>query len=221
MLFYKKLTKDKIIVIFIRISLLIAILGGIYESNWISLLVTFITLILSFIPKFFIKKYNINLPSLLQIFIIFFIYFSLFLGEVKSFYIKFWWWDSFLHLFSGIALGFAGFLIMYILYKTDKIKTNPILVSILSFCFALSICAIWEIFEFGMDKIFNLNMQKSKFFSSSELGLKDTMIDLIMGTFGALFSSISGYIFIKTKRFPFFGNIFYDFKKQNKKLFKN
>jgi hypothetical protein len=53
----------------------------------------------------------------------------------------------------------------------------------------LSIGALWEIFEFLMDSLFGLNMQKS--------GLIDTMWDLIVDALGALVISILGYLYLK------------------------
>lgn len=59
----------------------------------------------------------------------------------------------------------------------------------IAFCFALAMGALWEIFEFAMDQIFGLNMQKS--------GLVDTMTDLIVDTVGALIGAISGFFWLK------------------------
>ena len=78
---------------------------------------------------------------------------------------------------------------LFILYNTNKIKAEPFTIAIFSFSFALAIGTIWEIFEFGIDNFFGLNMQKS--------GLVDTMWDLIVNSFGALFTSIIGFIYLK------------------------
>ncbi len=138
-IFLSKMDKQKIFVGLIRLSLVIAILGSIYELNWMALFVSSLALILSFIPWLLNKKYDVALPNSIQLFIILFIYASLFLGELREFYFRFWWWDSLLHLLSGIALGFAGFLIMYILFKTGKFKANPAFIALFAFCFALTL----------------------------------------------------------------------------------
>ena len=39
-----------------------------------------------------------------------FIFFSVYLGSVRGYYGKFWWWDVALHTSSGFILGIAGFL---------------------------------------------------------------------------------------------------------------
>ena len=55
-----------------------------------------------------------------------------------------------LHSGSHMALGFIGFLILFTLFEEKKISAKPITIAIFSFCFALAIGAIWEIFEFAM-----------------------------------------------------------------------
>jgi hypothetical protein len=188
--FLKKI--DKSIRAFIRASLIISIGIEIYSQNWLTLFISFIALILTFLPDYFEKKYEINLPRSFELSVLFFIYLSLYLGEIYQFYFKFWWWDLFLHLFAAINLGLIGFLIMIYLYRDKKLRANPLLICIFAFSFAVAIGAIWEIFEFFLDQTFNLNMQKS--------GLLDTMSDLIIDSFGAFISSAYGYIYLKTKK---------------------
>lgn len=50
----------------------------------------------------------------------------------------------------------------------------------------MAIGGIWEIFEFAMDQVFGMNMQKS--------GLIDPMWDLIVDALGPLFSVTTGYL---------------------------
>lgn len=218
--------KQKIIIGFIRISLVLAIFGSIYEINWMSLFVSFLALILSFSPEFVHKKYNLWLPNFLQLFIILFIYAGLFLGEVRSFYIKLWWWDSLLHLLSGVALGFAGFLLIYILHRAHKFHSSPILLATFAFCFAVALGVIWEIFEFFMDQFLSLDMQKSRNlcevgapYCDTRLGVRDTMIDLILDSIGALYASVTGFLFLKKKQTSFFGDLINEFEDKNKGLF--
>jgi len=213
--------KYKLLITIIRISLILAILGSIYERNWINIFLGFLTLILTFAPSFISKKYKIYLPIFLQFFIVAFIYAGLFLGEIHNFYFRFWWLDSVLHLLSGIALGFVGFLIIYILYKTDRFRAEPILIAIFAFSFAMSLGGVWEIFEFLMDEFLNTNMQKARdLCCGSRVGVIDTMMDLILDAIGAIIASIVGYLLIKGKNVYFFGNIVKDFEEHNERLFK-
>lgn len=218
--------RQAIIISSIKIFLVLAVLGSIYELNWMSLFVSSLSLALSFSPDLLRRRYRITLPRFFQFFIICFIFAGLFLGEARSYYIKYWWWDDLLHLLSGAALGFAGFLIVYILRKTGKLKTSAFLTALFAFCFALALGAIWEIFEYLMDKFFYLDMQKAKnlcppgaVFCDTRLGVADTMSDLILDLVGALYASIAGFFYLKKKSRYFFHELIKEFEEKNKHLF--
>ncbi|MDD3244947.1 MAG: hypothetical protein PHU47_02240 [Candidatus ainarchaeum sp.] len=194
---------QKYITYFIVLTLIIALIVEFANKRWDFFFVTILATILIFIPYFFQKRYRIYLPSELQLAIILFIYAGVFLGEVQNFYFRYWWWDSLLHVFSGFALSLIAFGVMYVLYKTEKIKTSPVFICVIIFSISLAFGAIWEIFEFGMDSVFGTNMQKSRDLCPNEgycntrLGVIDTMIDFILDAIGALFASILGYIYLK------------------------
>jgi uncharacterized membrane protein YjdF len=60
---------------------------------------------------------------------------------------------------------------------------NPGFVALFAFVFAIALGTLWEIFEFAMDQIFGLEMQKPMFGDPS--GLTDTMWDMIVNAIGA------------------------------------
>ncbi|MBU0466864.1 MAG: hypothetical protein KJ718_02270 [Nanoarchaeota archaeon] len=196
----------------IRAILLIAFAFSIYEKRWALLFMISLNFLITFLPKLFEKKYRVNIPIEFETLILLFAFASLFLGEVRDYYVRYWWWDAVLHVGSGVALGFAGFIILYVLYKGNKINARPITIVLFSFCFAMAIGAVWEIFEFGMDQIFGLNMQKS--------GLIDTMWDLIVDGLGAIFASVVGYIYLKRGEVFFIDKIIKRFVRDNSSLFK-
>ncbi|MBU4536467.1 hypothetical protein KJ603_00305 [Patescibacteria group bacterium] len=86
---------------------------------------------------------------------------------------------------------------------------SPIFVSIFAFSFAIALGVIWEIFEFSVDNVFGVNMQKS--------GLVDTMKDLTLDVIGAFFISFLGYFYLKYKKNNFVSKLINKFLKQNHK----
>ena len=72
--------------------------------------------------------------------------------------------------------------------ESVELQLRPRFVALFAFTFSIGMGALWEIFEFSMDQLFNLNMQKS--------GLIDTMWDLIVDTAGALFISLVGWSYL-------------------------
>ena len=59
-------------------------------------------------------------------------------------------------------LGFFGLMVVTILNRDDHVvvQLSPFFVALFAFCFAVSIGALWEIYEFSFDGILGLNMQK-------------------------------------------------------------
>ena len=182
----------KFLVNFLRLTLIAAAVLAIIYGSWFNLLIIVITLVFTFLPHLVEKKYKIYIPLDFEFVIIFFVYASLFLGEVRGFYGRFWWWDIFLHTFSAIAFCFLGFIAFFLLFKAEKIKTRPVWIAIFSFCFSVTIAVLWEIFEFIMDQAFGLNMQKN--------GLYDTMGDLISASVSSLLVTAVGYIYLKSNQ---------------------
>jgi hypothetical protein len=175
----------------LQIILLIGLVLSIYEHRWLIAFLVAGILILTVLPTALGKRFAVYIPPEFELLAILFIFASLFLGEVRGYYVKFWWWDVLLHAGSGFLLGIMGFLLVYVLNQEEKIQLHmkPPFVALFSFTFALAIGSIWEIFEYSMDSLFGLNIQKS--------GLVDTMWDLIVDAAGALVIAVLGYWYMK------------------------
>jgi hypothetical protein len=202
---------DWIIATIIRVSIIILMITSAYSRDWTIFFLSALVLFLTFFPKMVKRKWKLELPSELEILIVLLLYTGVILGDIKGYYLKFWWWDILLHGVGGLALGFTGFLMMFTLYELHKVKANPGVVVFFSFCFAMAAGALWEIFEFAMDSSFGFNMQRS--------GLVDTMADLIVDALGALFASLVGYIYLKGKKTRIFEGLLRRFVEKNPHLF--
>ena len=71
-------------------------------------------------------------------------------------------WDTVLHTLNGFLMAAIGFALVDILNRNKKIsfQLSPAFLAVVAFCFSMTIGVIWEFFEFGMDQIFHLDMQK-------------------------------------------------------------
>lgn len=178
-----------VIINFLRLTLIVAIITSVFYKNWSNTAIAFLNLIITFLPSWFEKKYKIYIPLDFEFVITLLVYASLYLGEIRKFYVYFFWWDTLLHFIYAIAFACIGFIMLFILFQTNKIRSKPFWIGIFTFCFSVSIGVLWEIFEFIMDQTFGFNMQKS--------GLRDTMWDLITNSAGAALTSFIGYLYIK------------------------
>lgn len=207
----KKHPKRSILTSVLLFTLLIALIEALRLQIWVSVLTIVVISALIFLPMIIGKWSKIDIPIVLEIFSVLFIYATLFLGELKNYYVKFWWWDILVHTSSALMFGLIGFIILYVLYKTGKIKTNPKTIAMFAFAFALSIGALWEIVEFSMDRYIGTTMQGNS--------LKDTMLDLIVDSLGALFSAVMGYLYLKNESGIVVKPVVKEFKKDNPKFF--
>ncbi|MCQ2422474.1 MAG: hypothetical protein MJ064_05705 [Lachnospiraceae bacterium] len=158
------------------------------------------------LPTFLARKLRFELPMALYGMYIIFLYCAIFLGEVRSFYYVIPFWDSILHAFSSLMLGFFGFMAITVLLRDEHIvmSLSPIFTAVFAFCFALSIGTIWEIYEYVFDGILGLNMQKFMTVDGTLLighaALADTMKDIIIDAIGALTATVIGSIANKYDR---------------------
>ena len=151
-----------------------------------------------YIPSLLEKRFRVLIPNTMYLMFLLFIFASIFLGQFLDFYYYIPYWDIILHTFSGLFLGTVGFSLVNLLNKMHKISMNPVFVCIFAFCFAVSLGVIWEIYEFTVDGLLGMNMQKFALGNGTPLigraALCDTMEDLIVDCLGALFTAIIGYI---------------------------
>ena len=170
------------------------------DERWLSLFLVTLIILTLFAPIIFRKRMEMEIPVEFHITAVLFTFASLYLGEVHSFYYRFWWWDIMLHATAGLLMGVLGFLLVYILNESKQIELHlsPGFIALFAFLFAVTIGTMWEIFEFSMDQLFGTNMQKPMLDDPS--GLTDTMWDMIVNAVGALFISLFAWWYMKTKQ---------------------
>ena len=202
------------ITLVIQLILLLGLVLSLLQGNWLNSAVILGISLLTLLPVVTKRRFNVFIPPEFELIAILFIFLSLFLGEVHGYYFRFQWWDKVLHLGSGFLLGILGFLLVFVLNEDGDVDLHlsPRFVAVFAFAFAVALGAIWEIFEFSMDSLFGLNMQKS--------GLVDTMWDLIVDTVGAIAISTFGYLYMRVGTDSFLERWIDGFIRDNPGMFK-
>lgn len=190
------------------LELLLSLLNAHYSLAFIA----GITLLLSLAPVLFADRFKIQLPVHFFAGIVLFIFGTVYLGEAFDFYEKYWWWDVLLHGGSAVGFGLIGFIFVFILFEGDKYAAPHWALALIAFCIAITIGAVWEVFEFAMDQVFGMNMQKS--------GLIDTMWDLIVDIIGAGIGAASGFGYLKGRDRRGLPGIIGEFVAKNRRLFR-
>jgi hypothetical protein len=208
--------------ILVRVLLLMMLVEWIVlliEQRWLSAFLVTLIIATLLSPVIFRKKMEMEIPAEFHIAAVVFIFASLYLGEIQDFYHRFWWWDIALHSSAGLLMGIVGFLLVYLLNESKRIDLHmtPFFISLFTFSFAVTIGTLWEIFEYTMDQLFSLNMQKPMMGDPS--GLTDTMWDMIVNAMGAFIISFMGWWYLKRKRTFFVKDWIRSFIVRNPRLF--
>lgn len=159
---------------------IVSLTRGDYEAAGIAT----IGLALSVVPQLIIRKLNLRLPLLYELVVLGFIVASVMLGEFFGAYDRFGWWDSMLHLSSGVIIGYIGYMILFTLYHQNKLQVSASIIAFLTFSVSMMIAALWEVFEFAVDEILGATMQR---------GNTDTMIDIVLAMLGSLIATLAAY----------------------------
>ena len=152
----------------LRLIVLATLVSSVIRSEYESAFICLLVLVLFMLPFFIQQNFGIELPSTLEIIILLFIFAAEILGELECYFITFPYWDSMLHTTTGFLCAATGFALIDILNRNSRIKfeLSPIYVALAAFCFSMTVGVLWEFFEFGMDRIFHMDMQKDTVVSS-------------------------------------------------------
>ncbi len=219
-----------------RLLILGIMILQIFNGNFENVFLCILTLFLMILPSVVQATFKVEFPSLLEVIILCFIFAAEILGEISAFYIKFPYWDTILHTLNGFLCAAIGFSLVDIMNRENRIRfeLSPLFMAITAFCFSMTIGVLWEFFEFGVDSLCGLDMQKdtvitaihSTFLDPTksnhcvdivniqevvidgqllgvngylDIGLVDTMYDMIVNFIGAFLFSILGYIYVKRR----------------------
>jgi hypothetical protein len=207
-------------VVIVTTSIMCVELGFLlWNAQWLNALLVIAIVLLVAGPSVLGARLPVVIPAEIHVLAVIFIFSALFLGEVRGYYEQIWWWDIALHTSSGFLLGIVGFLLVFVLNENKRVHLHmrPRFVALFAFLFAVTIGALWEIFEFAMDGFFGMNMQKPMLGDDS--GLTDTMFDLIVDSVGALVISGLGWSYMHRKKQSFVGSWIRTFIARNPRLF--
>ena len=214
----------------LRLLVIVMLVLQLLNRNYENVFLCGLTLLLLVVPSFVQVTFKVELPTVLEIIILIFIFAAEILGEISEFYLLFPFWDTVLHTLNGFLAAAIGFSLVDLLNRSEKLafSLSPVFTAIVAFCFSMTIGVVWEFFEFGMDQLAGLDMQKdtvihairsvnldpegrnvpyvidditSAAVNGKELGLGgyldigliDTMQDLIVNFIGAAVFSVIGF----------------------------
>ena len=224
----------------LRLLVILTLVAQFFNRNFENVFFCVLSLVLFLLPTALERQLQIDLPNVLEIIILLFIFSAWILGEVQTYYTIFPYWDTMLHTLNGFLCAAIGFSLVDLLNRHDRISLSlsPAYMAIVAFCFSMTVGVLWEFFECSMDLIFQQDMQKDTIVNTIssvmldptgsqraqairdisdvivvsggeeislglggylDIGLLDTMEDLLVNFIGAVVFSIVGYFYVKNR----------------------
>lgn len=144
-------------------AVIVCLLGWkVFRRQWGHAGLCVLTLALFSIPTLG-ELVHLSFPPLLEVIITLFAAGANIGGEMFALYLRFPWWDSALHLLWGFLGAVFGYAFLRMAQK-QELTLLAALMGALGFSAFTSVC--WEFFEYFMDVVFHMDMQKSVWFDS-------------------------------------------------------
>lgn len=175
------------------------------------------------VPLFISRKFKCYIPNFITILLYIFIFMHFILGEIYRAYDHILLYDKFLHTFVGHGiLPFLSLSIVWLFNNSEdgKVKLSPFFVVLFTFCFTLTLEYLWEIVEYGCDRLIGLNMQRWQDSIVETLpngdtvhsvpwgnAIADTMGDMIVNVVGSFVMCVIIYVSMKKKPDWFKGKV--------------
>ena len=179
----------------LRIAVIVTMVLQFLNRNYENVFLCLLTLLLLVLPGFLQMTFRIELPKVLEIIILVFIFSAEILGEINEFYLKFPYWDTVLHTMNGFLAAAIGFSLVDLLNRNKKVgmSLSPIRSVALNtegHNVTVNISGITET---------AVNGQVLPIDGYLDVGLFDTMEDLLVNFIGAVVFSVIGYFYIKNR----------------------
>lgn len=166
------------------LALRIIILGwgvyGLFHGSVVEFLEAIFAIIFTHLWDFFQifgkKSFIIEVEASTQTMLTLFIFIAVCVGSTLNNRTTFEHFDIVTHCASGVLSAWFGYDFANIIYR-KRGDLGPAMSALFSLAFALSIAVGWEIYEFSMDKLYGMTLQK---------GNTDTMVDFISCAIGAV-----------------------------------
>lgn len=174
----------KILWIALRIIILAWGVYGLLHGSVVEFLEAIFAIIFTHLWDFFQifgkKSFIIEVDYLAQTMLNIFIFIAVCVGTTLNNRTTFEHFDLVTHFGSGFLSAWFGYDFANIVYR-KRGDLGPAMSSLFSLSFALSIAVGWEVYEFTMDKLYKMTLQR---------GNDDTMIDFIACAIGAVLAML-------------------------------
>jgi len=187
----------------IRILIIIFIFLELQSDRGLILYLYILVFLLTFIPSIIQRMFSVSLPFEFEFIFLLFLLATLSFENILT--------GFFVQLVLGMFFGFVGFFIMYILYHNSKIKSSHYLFALISFCIAVSLGAVWEVFRYALMVLVEARI--------GDMSIDYAPQGLIITMLGAVIVLIPGYFYLRYGEGKVTNRLLSSFRRKNPKLF--
>lgn len=193
----------------LRALVLVTLVRSAFLGHYEHMMLCVLTLVLLLVPSLIEHTLDIELPDLLESIILLFIFAAEILGEIDAFYIRIPFWDTILHTTWGFLCAGIGFALFDILNRSDssKIKFG---VDMQKDTLVQTINTVWLDPTNSNVTIPVRDIVSTQITLASgeviqipggylDIGIHDSMADLIVNLIGALVFAVIGFAYVKTR----------------------
>ena len=145
----------------LRILVIVMMVRCFFLGEYENVALCVLSLVLFLVPALAEEGLNIRIPVLFESIIYIFIYAAWILGEIQNYYVLIPGWDTMLHTMNGFLCAAVGFSLVDLLnHKSKDVHLSPMYITIVAFCFSMTVGVMWEFIEYFCDSFFYLDMQK-------------------------------------------------------------
>jgi len=201
----RELSKNTFLIVFIWVIRVILLVSASIETQtgrWDIFFINLFAFVLTFLPFGIRLALKITFPRQFEIVI----YLSLLCMVTVEKFME----GNLVFVFLGLLLGIIGFILMYVIYYSKRTAAFYFIVVLFSFCFSVSVGAVWEVFHYLMTDTIKIRLDGFTH-DYSPLGLVLIMI-------GAALASVYGFLYLKFSKKHLIQHVLDTFIKGNPNL---
>ena len=202
----------------LTVLVILSVVRQFFLGNYHNMFLGILTLFLFMVPAVLDQTLGVTIPAGLETVILIFIFSAEILGEINAFYVKIPVWDTILHTTNGFLMAAIGFALIDLFNRSDRfsIKMSPYFVAFFEFSmdwfFGLDMQKDWILPSINSVKLnptganvpvhvdvqsVVINGEKWNLGGYLDIGIVDTMKDLMVNFIGAVVFSIIGILYLK------------------------
>ena len=191
---------------------IVSIIRQFFLGNYHNMFLGILTLILFMVPQFIDKKLGVTIPVGLETVILIFIFSAEILGEINAFYVKIPVWDTILHTTNGFLMAAIGFALIDLFNRMTVGVLREFFEFSMDWFFGMDMQKDWIVPAINSVKLnptganipihvdvqsIVINGETWNLGGYLDIGIVDTMKDLMVNFVGAVVFSVIGILYLK------------------------